>query len=1008
MSHSVSFKKKLLAASIASFALTGFQSSAYAQDSAEAEEVVVTGIRASLKASMDQKRDASGVQDMITAEDIGKFPDTNLAESMQRIPGVSINREGGEGARVTVRGLDGAYNLVTQNGRTIARTTGDRSFNFADMASGLIAGVSVSKTSSALLDSGGMGATVDVKNIRPLNNSGEKIVVSGKWISDQSYAGGDTPEVFGLYANTFADDTIGLSVALDYQKREGSRARAAIDNGWRTFEGSEAATTVNNPKSGLYSKPQSARYNFQEDERERLNGQLVLQWAPTDNIKATLDYDTYERTVHSTRNEVSSWFTFPSTAAGVWVTNGNVSTPVVYAETYRPIGGTQTPNDLSMAGAISAHKFTGDTVGLNVEWDVNDSLKLAFDASNSKAEDSPDSKFGSDATISTAAFTRTSSTVSFNGDVFSVVNGGGDAKASQMQITGSFFQRNPNESEVDQYSAKGKYTFNDEHSIDFGLSSTEVYNRNRASNVQQNGWGGLGTPGQMTDAFTGSDAYLQGRFDSTFASFSDANSLPGGATLADGTNLTSAKTMNHFFDWDFAKVQAKANSLYNIASVQKDAVSLGDCGDGKKSVFCPSHDYDRGTDRQTTETTEAFYVQYNFEHEAFKADIGVRYEKTDVESTAASSLYTGSNWGADTEISFTGQTTAYTTKEASYNRTLPNVDLSYNVTDDLVLRASASKSIARPSYSDIAGGVSVGSNFSRTTGYATGSQGNPGLLPYESKNLDVSAEWYYADASYVSLSAFTKDIGNFIANTTVRYTDGKYAAEGVAIHDPFQGVYANQARAALGPGATGQELRTWIFANLNGQPGVTKSTAVGAASFAGDIIGQPNDPFVRFDMTTPTNSGSDRSLAGLEFAVQHMFAESGFGTQFNFTKVHADNSWDVNRRSQDQTPLLGVSDSANLVGFYDKDGWNIRVAYNWRDKFLTAYNDAGGQSPQFVNAYYQIDLGVSYEFTENLKVSLDGINVTSNPYEIVARDSLQTLQLDEFGARWALGVSYSF
>jgi TonB-dependent receptor len=903
--------------------------------------------------------------------------------------------------------LDGSYNLVTQNGRTIARTTGDRSFNFADLASGMVAGVAVSKTSNATLDSGGMGATVDVKSIRPLNSPGQKIVVSGKMISDSSFAGGDTPEVFGLYSNTFADDSIGVSVALDYQKRESSLARAMIDNGWRTFDGSAAPTTANNPKFGIYSKPQSARYKFEEDERERLNGQVVLQWAPTDNITATLDYDTYERTVHSDRNEVSSWFTFPSTAAGVWITNGNVSSPLIYAETYRPTGGTQAPNDLSMAGGIFAHKYSGDSVGLNVAWEVNDKLKLTFDASNSEASDAADSKYGSDATISTAGFTRTSTSVSFNGDVFTVINGGGNAKASGMQVTGSYFQRNPNDSSVDQYSVKGNFVLTDEQNIDFGIASTEVFNHNRASNVQQNGWGGLGTPGQMTSAFTGSDAFLRSRFDSTFSTFADANSLPGGATLADGTALQSAQPMDHFFDFNFAAVQAKANSLYNIPSVQKDAASLGNCGDGKASVFCPSTDYAKGTDRQTTETTEAVYVQYNFERDIFKADIGVRYETTDVESTASSSLYTGSNWGADTEISFTGQSTAYTTKSASYSRVLPNVDLSLNITDDVVLRASASKSIARPSYSNIAGGVSVGSNFSRTTGYATGSQGNPALLPYESKNLDVSAEWYYADASYVSVGAFTKDISNFIANKTVRL-DGKYAAEGTAIHDPFMGGYANQARAALGAGATGQDLRTWIFANLNGKPGVTKSTAVGAASFAGDIIGQPTDPLVRFDMTTPSNSGDDRSLAGLELALQHMFGESGFGTQVNYTAVHADASWDVARQSQDQTPLLGVSDSANLVGFYDKNGWNVRLAYNWRDKFLTNYADGGGQSPQFVNAYYQIDLGISYEVTENLKVSLDGINITSNAYEIVARDGLQILQHDEYGARYALGVSYSF
>ncbi|RYZ26329.1 MAG: TonB-dependent receptor, partial [Sphingobacteriales bacterium] len=405
---------------------------------------------------MDQKRDAAGIQDVITSEDIGKFPDTNLAESLQRIPGVSINREGGEGAKVTVRGLDASYNLVTQNGRTIAKTTGDRSFNFADLAAELVAGVAVSKTSNATLDSGGMGATIDVRSIRPLNSPGQKAVVSIKAIDDTSWAGGTTPEVFGLYANTFADDTIGVSVAVDYQKREDSLARAMIDNGWRTFDGT-TSSAANSPAGGIYSLPQSARYKFQETERERVNGQLVLQWAPTDTIKATLDYDTYERTVHSDNKEVSSWFTFPTTGrSGVWDTSHGVSTPQIYSETYKPIGDTTTaPNDLSMAGGLNYKKYTGNTVGLNLEWEVNDNLKLSFDASHSEANNKPDSKYGSEANLSTAAFIRTSSSVAFNGDIFSVINGAGDATAAQMQITGSGFNNIYDQSKVDQYKVKG-------------------------------------------------------------------------------------------------------------------------------------------------------------------------------------------------------------------------------------------------------------------------------------------------------------------------------------------------------------------------------------------------------------------------------------------------------------------------------------------------------------------------------------------------------------------------
>jgi TonB-dependent receptor len=1001
-----SFKKKILVTAVASVAMSGFMAPAFAQE--EDTEVVITGIRASLERSMDQKREASGVQDVITAEDIGKFPDTNLAESMQRIPGVSINREGGEGSRVTVRGLDSSYNLVTHNGRTIAKTTGDRSFNFADMAAELVAGVAVYKTGNATVNSGGMGATVDMKSIRPLSNPGQKIVLNAKMISDTSWAGGDTPEVFGLYSNTFNDDEFGVSVAVGYQKRESSLARAHIDNGWTSASGA-SSSNADSPDFGIYSRPQSARYKFEVDERERMNGQLVAQWAPTDNIKATLDFDTYERSVYSDRNEVSAWFTYPGAAHGVWTTNNGVSTPLIYSETYKPIGNTTAaPNDLSMAGGHFAHKYEGDSIGVNVEWAQSDRLKFVFDLAHSEATDRPDHGLGSDVNLSTAAYTRTSTTIDTTGEIFSVINGGGDATAAQMRITGSSFQNNISDSEVDQYQVKGNFEINEESNIDFGISSTEVYNRFRNTNVQQNNWGGLGVAGQMTAAFSGTSTSALSRFDGAFGNFSDASGLVGGSTLADGTNLSTATRMDNFFDWDLSKVQPLAHQLYNTTA-SAGLPYLGECPNGAVSAFCSSTEYERGTDRATTETTDAIYVQYNFARDAFKADVGLRYETTDVTSDAAFSLFTGANWASDTEIVFTGQTFGYITRSSDYDHVLPNLDLSYEVNDDVVLRASVSKTIARPAYDQITSGVSInGNNFPRTRGYAQGVRGNANLVPYESRNLDLSFEWYYNDSSYLSVTGFTKTVSNFIANKTIRY-DGIYTPEmTTAIHDPFAGVYTQEAIAALPSGASGQEIRNWIFNNRNGQPGVTDTTPGDTTDFAGNIVGLTRDPLVRFDISEPTNSGDDREIQGLEFALQHMFGESGFGTIVNYTMVSSDLSWDTSRLSQDQRPLLGVSDSANLIGFYDNNGWNVRVAYNWRDKFLNAYNDAGGSSPEFVAAYAQIDLGVSYQITDNLKVSLDGINVTEEAYELVARNGDQVARRDEYGGRWMLGVGYSF
>jgi TonB-dependent receptor len=190
----------------------------FAQDqtSEEIEEVVVTGLRGSLKASMETKRDAVGVVDSINAEDIGKFPDTNLAESLQRITGVSIDRRNGEGALVTARGFGPQFNLVTLNGRmmpgadaygggdtiTGGQGAGSRSFNFANLSSEAISAVEVYKTSRADLASGGIGATVNVKTAKPFDNDGLVLNLGVKAALDESAPFDDeiTPEVSGIFS----------------------------------------------------------------------------------------------------------------------------------------------------------------------------------------------------------------------------------------------------------------------------------------------------------------------------------------------------------------------------------------------------------------------------------------------------------------------------------------------------------------------------------------------------------------------------------------------------------------------------------------------------------------------------------------------------------------------------------------------------------------------------------------------------------------------------------------
>lgn len=1004
MQKNVSFKKKIIATAIASVAAS-LSGVSFAQD--DAEEIVVTGIRASLISSMNQKRESSGINEMITSEDIGKFPDTNLAESLQRIPGVAINRDSGEGSRVTVRGLGAGYNLVTQNGRTVAKTTGDRSFDFADIPAELIAGVTIHKTADSTVDSGGMGATIDYTSIRPLKSPGQKIVLNAKAISDQSWGGGDTPELFGLYSNTFADDTIGISAAIGYQNRESSFARSKIENGWRSQTKASAVpagydyvpntdekTVSPGSQAVTWSVPQDIRYQFETAERKRTNGQLVLQWKPIDNITATLDFDKYERTINAQNNEISAWFGHDvgNTANhATWEVSHGVATPTIYLEQYK-----NADSDVAMAAGQYFYKYTGETTGLNVAWnDVVEGLSLTLDAHHSEAQRTPDSPVAGSLNIGISGFTRGATMVALNGDIMPFRMGGPKATMDDMKVTGTIVGNTIYDNSVDGVKLSGKYELNDNHSIDFGIGQVEVDYRQRSTSIQQNNWGGVpgAKKGDLTPFMQGKEVSALSRFNGSLGNLKDLESMKG---VDAAKVLANTYQADMFFAPKASEILLYAQKAY--PTIKTGGVD-GDCG----NAFCASTNYKAGTDRSTTETTQSAFVQYGFHQDALRTNLGLRVEQTDVDSVASNSVYTGTNWASDTEIVLIpSKDLSYVSKSGSYTNLLPSLDASYDLTDDFKIRGGVSKTIARAGYGDIGANVSLGGT-SRQTDIFFGDRGNPSLKPYESLNLDFAAEWYYAEGSYVSAGLFHKTVSKFIARQSeVMY--GTYAPGTPTLYDPFRDSKWVAEALAADPTADGKAIRAYIFSKYNGQAGIEKTPG---SAFSGNIYGTAGrDALAKISMSTPVNTTNKKEVWGLEFAVQHLFGESGYGVQFNATKVDTDSVIDIRNVSQNQTPLTGVGDSANLVGFYDKNGWNIRVAYNWRDRYLDSPNN--NQSPYFINEYYQLDIGVSYQVTDYLKVSLDGINVTDNAYENSFRTLRQNSAHEETGARYMLGVGVSF
>ena len=280
-----------------SFALYG---NALAQDEEQiVEEVVVTGIKRSLTEAMDIKRESPGVVDAISAEDIGKFPDTNLAESLQRITGVSIDRANNEGNQVTVRGFGPSFNLVTLNGRQMPNSSSlnsagvSRSFNFREIASESVSGVEVYKTGRADVYSGGIGSTINIRTARPFDYGGFTAAASLAGTHDTSVETGSnvTPEFSGMISQTFADDTFGILASVSYSERNSRKDRVGTQ-GWVRNRGNadKSAIDTNLNPTRAHWAPWTVDVDHWDYERERVNGQLVLQWAPTDNLTATLDY----------------------------------------------------------------------------------------------------------------------------------------------------------------------------------------------------------------------------------------------------------------------------------------------------------------------------------------------------------------------------------------------------------------------------------------------------------------------------------------------------------------------------------------------------------------------------------------------------------------------------------------------------------------------------------------------------------------------------------------------
>ena len=1028
------FNKSLIAKSVSLMLGTTMMVPVFAEETKKAEDEVeviqVTGMRGSLSQSMNIKRQSSGVVDAISAVDMGKFPDTNLAESLQRITGVSINRVNGEGSEVTVRGFGGNFNLVTLNGRqmpaaNVGTITGNpqdkgaagtsRSFDFSNLASEGVSGIEVYKTGRAEGASGGIGATININTLKPLEQSENSSSVGVKAVKDVS-GDGVTPELSGVTTWVSEDSTFGVSLFGSYQERDsGSRHMSTEVYELREYNGAAdldsltvpGATVINEPSIGqIISIPSNIGLGTNQDNRKRTNAMLTVQFEPIEDLRFTFDATYAKNEKESTSLIDGIWFARQFSSVEF---DGNpvVSTPVKFSETGGP-NNSVVGKDFFFQNLALATEDELKSFGFNAAYDVNDDLSLRFDVASSEATSGGAGPDGLNAIrFNLAGATAGWQTVDFTTKIPSASilvedtlkggNGNGIFDKPDVGSQVSQTDKSNQYSDVDQVRFEGQWV-GDEVTVDFGVGyiSTEMRQTRQASTDALGDWG-VTAPGDIPEGLFEQSCTACAFEDHDMSGVvgADENS-PGGATVPLGS-----------------------------VSFGGDPLALLNAVGPAYGVSLADRSINTDDDNTVEEDILSVYVQASMDYEVADMTLnivaGLRYEQTDVTSSSNQFLPTEIIWEADNDfLPVLGTSIETLTDKKDYSNFLPSIDFTLNVTSDIKARASFSQTLARPTYDQLFQSTSITPQPRITAfgGVATASSGNAQLDPLESTNIDLSLEWYYSDSSVISLGYYRKDVENFvgIAQTQKTLFGLLDQTSGAA------GTISGDATAALQAGGFDvNEVNLFTMSAVLQNPADFPN---GAADFQDpavnpnfegevfatyDVFAEPGDPALQFQVTGPVND-KNAVIDGFEFAWQHFFGDTGFGYQLNYTTVNGDIGYDNGGSiNVDQFALEGLSDSANAVLIYEMDDFSARIAYNWRDEFLASTNRGKGpRNPVYIAETEQIDINVSYTVIEDLTLSLDIINLTDEGLRKFGRSQNNIFFAQESDKRFVLSANYKF
>lgn len=918
-------------------------------------DIVVTGFRRSLDAALNVKRDSVSSVDAIVAEDIAKFPDQNLAESLQRIPGISIQRDAGEGRAITVRGLGAQFTRVRVNGlETVATSTDgassnrDRAFDFNVFASELFNSIVVHKTAEASLDEGSLGAVVDLNTGNPL---GGKTGFTGVLSAQASYndlSENTRPRLAGLLSYKSPDGTFGAAVSAAYQKTDNlelgnntvrwAQARFDSVNGTPCFYNSNTGTTPVQNAGGFYRPsaacdqaalafhPRIPRYGEVFHGRERLGITGSVQWSPSDATRVSID-GLYSR-FKEKREEQWAEVLLRSNERSIDLLNPT------YDANKNLVSGTL--NDAWVRTEHYLRRSQTEFYQLGGSWDqdVTDRFRFTLLGGFSKSE--------ADIPVETT-----------------VVFDDRDAQGYKFDYTNS---RSP--------------------LLSFGTSVTDPANfqlaeiRDRPSTVTNKfRTAQLRTEWDVAEGYTLKLGGVYRRFDFDSISFQRDTAVcgNGGRDLVLGTITCSPSgTFGPNAVYGFPVTPA-LSQLFTLGKAGQPAGATSqwlvpnlDAATQFTNLYGRTPALVVGDNRSVTEEVTGGYFQVDAKGDLaglrYALNAGVRYAHTAQSST-------GINSGA------------VVTVDRDYDDWLPAINVALFPTDNIILRASAAKVMTRPTLGNLTpGGSADGFNYRV-------SFGNPQLQPFRAAAYDLAAEWYFAPQSILSVALFKKNVESFPVSSAI--TEATFTSTGLPAS-----VLGASSPAALNPAQ--QALPIWtITTTVNGTGASLKGAEIALQATFKFLPGFLKN-FGVLANATFVDSDANYTVQGPAVTpcvrTANAAAACAFGPLVNATR---------------NGTLFGLSKQQyNGTLYYEDAKFSARGSISYRGPYIDA-NSGTGNIFEGYNKTINVDASLRYKLTPNIEVSLEGTNLTDqyrDRYTDV--DANRNYEYNHFGRTFLAGARF--